>query len=215
MATPAAAIEGILAKVDADSIGIVQAADLLEQAFRDGNLLYEMVIHPRQVGFDPVNRDGEGGNAQEVLLLASDIAFVGWSWSETSHAICCEALPGDKTVEEFNKKLCADSGLAPVEEDSIRFGSLSCGHTNMALRAIAAGVPSECPLLSENKVLSLSKLEARDSQYATAVRQGLRWRVIRAEVRSRWPRALQIIQASVAHGGKGEGGAREVLRICT
>ena len=148
-----------------------------------------------QVGFDLINRSGVGGNAQEVLLLASDIAFIGWSTAATAHAICIEVPPGDKSVENFNRKLCQDVGLADVEEDTIRFGSLSCGHTNMGLRAIAAGVSSECPLLSEGGKLSLTKLQNRDPAYAEAVQRGLRWKVIRHEVRSRFPKALDVIQA--------------------
>ena len=73
--------------------------------------------------------------------MARDIAFVGWSWAEVSHALCVEVLPGDASVEEFNRTLCDGCGLAPVGQHSIRFGSLSCGHTNMGLRAIAAAVP--------------------------------------------------------------------------
>ena len=38
------------------------------------DLSYSMKIHCRQVGFDPSNRDESGGNAQEVHLLADDIA---------------------------------------------------------------------------------------------------------------------------------------------
>ena len=197
MASPAIAascpIVALVAQVEAETIGIVIAADKLEAEFREAGLMYDMDINPRQCGFDPENRGGEGGNPQEVLLLASDIAFVGWSWLETRHAICCEVKPGDKTVEHFNRDLCEGSGLAPVEEDSIRFGSLSCGHTNMGLRAIAASVPSDCPLLGEGGALSLGKLRVRDPEYAKAVVQGLHWKVLRWEVRERFPEAMRIV----------------------
>ena len=190
-----AAVAEILRKVDSNVMGIVQAGDAIEKALRAGGLLYEMDINPRQVGWDPINRDGEGGNSQEVMLLASDIAFIGWSWAETSHAICCEEEPHKHEVEAFNKRLCLESGLAPVEPYSIRFGSLSCGHTNMALRAIAASMPSSCPLLSEGGCLSLAKLQTRDAEYAHAVTQGLHWKVIRWQVRQGFPEALRILQA--------------------
>ena len=183
-------------RVQADELGIVQAACLLEAELRKLDLVYEQTIAPRQVGFDPVNRDGEGGNAQEVFLLASDIAFVGWSWQETRHAMCAEILPNDPTVEEFNRQLCDGVGLAPVEPHSIQFGSLSCGHTNMALRAIGAAMPSDCSFLSEGGRFSVRKLEMRDKEYAIAVRQGLRWTVLRAAVRARFPEVLRILQAA-------------------
>lgn len=148
-----------------------------------------------QVGFDPCNRSGVGGNAAEVLLLASDIALVGWSWPATSHAVCVEVPPGDLTVETFNAKLCHDVGLPEVEPHTIIFGSLSCGHTNMGLRALAAQVSSDCPLLSEGGRLSLDKLRKRDPAYAEAVARGLHWKVLKWQVRSRYAKALDIIQA--------------------
>ena len=186
----------IIRRVENEEMGIVQASARLEEELRKRDLVYEATISPRQVGFDPVNRDGEGGNAQEVLLLATDIACVGWSWQETRHAMCVEILPGDLAVEKFNRQLCDGVGLAPVEPHSIRFGSLSCGHTNMALRAIEASMPSECSFLSEGGRFSLRKLELRDQEFANAVRQGLRWLVLRSEVRVRFPDVLRIFQAA-------------------
>ena len=47
-------IVDILRRYEADELGIVKAADLLEQSLKKQGLLYDMVINPRQVGFDPV-----------------------------------------------------------------------------------------------------------------------------------------------------------------
>jgi hypothetical protein len=193
---PGDPVNVILARFEADELGIVQAADALEGAFRQKCLLYEMDIAPRSVGIDPTNRDGTGGNIQEVLLLATDIAFVGWSWKETVHALCIEVQPGDRSVEEFNRRLSQGVGLAPVEEGSIMFGSLSCGHTNYGLRAIAAGMPSADPILSEDGRLSVEKLGKRDAEYARAVAHGLHWKVLRASVRQHYPRSLPVLQGA-------------------
>jgi hypothetical protein len=193
---PADPVNVILARFEADELGIVQAADALEEAFRQKKLLYEMDIAPRSVGIDPTNRDGTGGNIQEVHLLATDIAFVGWSWKETTHALCIEVPPGDRSVEEFNRRLSQGVGLAPVDEGSIMFGSLSCGHTNYGLRAIAAGMPSADPLLSENGVFCVEKLSKRDAEYARAVAHGLHWKVLRSSVRQHYPRTLTVLQGA-------------------
>jgi hypothetical protein len=191
-------IESIIRQIEDDTLGIVAGGDMLEKTFRTMGLLHDMNIHPSQVGFDPVNRDGEGGNSQEVLLLASDIAFVGWSWPETKHALCVQVIPGDLKVEKFNRVLSegADVELAPVEEDSIHFGSLSCGHTNYGLRCIAAGVASVCPLLSEGGRMSVTKLAARDPEYAAAVTRGLHWKVLHYSVRTKYPKTLSILQSA-------------------
>ena len=128
--------------------------------------------------------------------LASDIAFIGWSWPATAHALCVEIQPNDLTVENFNMELVAGTDLAPVEKNSLHFGSLACGHTNCALRAIAAGGPSSCPLLSEDGRYSLEKLQRRDPAFAEAVRQGLKWKVLSWRVRVEFPRALVVMQAA-------------------
>ena len=134
-----------------------------------------MEINPRQVGFDRGNRDGVALNVGDVFDLLHDIFEVGWSWDECDHACCVEADPRD--AELFNKALTEDTGLAPIEEDSLRFTSLACGHTNAGLRAVLAAVPSDDPLLSLDGRLSLQKIEEKDSEMASAVRNGLRWRV--------------------------------------
>lgn len=154
----------------------------------------EGVSFHSEVGFDPANRHGAGGNANEVLLLASDIAAAGWSWELCRHAVCIEAEPGSDALAAFNQRFGVAAGLAPVEPDSLRFGSLACGHTNMGLRAIAAGVASDCPLLSEGGRLSIDKLQKCDKEYAKAVNQGLHWTVLKWTVRRDYPAVLDIIQ---------------------
>ena len=69
------------------------------------------------------------------------IAFLGWMDEATAHAVCIEVEPGSKVTEDFNRKLVADAeeDMAPVEPDSIKYGSLACRHTNQGLRAIGAG----------------------------------------------------------------------------
>jgi hypothetical protein len=184
-----------------DEIGIVQAASKILSALAKADLSYQMRVNPRQVGFDPVNRDALGCTVQEVHLLADDIAFVGFSWSECSHALCVEIEPGDQSVHKFNAMLCNGVDLAPVPENSLKFASLSCGHTNFGLRAIAAGVPSSTPWLSENGRMSLDKLRKRDQEYADAVDHGLHWTVLKAVVRSKYPDILPLLQAAKNVGG--------------
>ena len=93
----------LIAKLDKGEMGLVQTADCIEAALHKAGMVYTMDIAPRMVGLDPINRDGEGGNAQQVLMLAADIFDVGFSWEATRHATCVEIIPGTKTVEVFNR----------------------------------------------------------------------------------------------------------------
>jgi hypothetical protein len=136
---------------------VARASCKILDALRDKGLLYTQPINCRLVGFDPSNRDGEGGVASAIFELATAIAEVGWSWDECAHALCVETAPNDTTVEDFNRALSTDCGLPPVQGNSIKFGSLSGGHTNYVLRCIQAGVLSECPLLADNGAMSYGK----------------------------------------------------------
>ena len=180
---------------------IVQVADRLESLFFKMGLLYRMQIAPRQVGWDTLNRHGEGGSPQAVFTLMERIATTGWSWEKCLHATCIEAVPGDETLYEFNERLCRDTGLAPVEKHSLMFGSLSAGHTNMGLRALAARMPSTLPFLSDGQRFCVDTLRKHDELFAEAVEKGLRWKVLKHEVRHLYPDALTIIQALRSSAG--------------
>ena len=193
---PNDAVVQLLEKVASDAQGQVAAADRLELLLKEKGLLCEASIAPRFLGFDPCNRDGQGGNPLNVLALASEIVTVGWSSGEVTKAICAEAVPGDRTIERFNHKLSADSGMAPVGANSIGYGTLACGHTNYVLRCIAASVPSNCEYLSEGGHMSLEKVRRRDLAYAEAVSSGLKWKVVKWQVHFLYPSALHFLQAA-------------------
>jgi len=189
-------VNSLLGKLDANEIGLVQAADLIEDELVKGGYGHTMIIAPRQVGLDPANRDGEGGNAQQVLQLAGDIFDVGFSFEATRHATCVEIIPGDDAVEDFNRRFSDGNGMPDVPRNSIQFGSLSGGHTNYVLRCIAARVATSREDMADKGVFCLETIRKKDPIYAQAVEQGLRWKVLRWEVRREWPRALQVIQAA-------------------
>ena len=58
---PTDAVVQLIAKLDKGEVGLVQTADCIEAAPSKAGFVHNMDIAPRQVGLDPVNRDGEGG----------------------------------------------------------------------------------------------------------------------------------------------------------
>ena len=140
------AIVSTLADIKAGRIGLVAGADKIEEIAMASGLGTEMSLNPRMVGIDISNRGGQGVSTLEVALLANDIVEDGWSWAMVKHATCIEERPGASDIGDFNAKLVAGSDLAPVQKDEIRYGSLSCGHTNQILRAMQASMPSKIPL---------------------------------------------------------------------
>jgi hypothetical protein len=209
-------INVVLAKIADGSVGIVQASDQILVTLRQMGLAYRMKIHCRQVGFDPSNRDETGGNSAEVHLLGSDIVYVGWSWQQCAHAQAVEAIPGDNAVEIFNRKLSegAASPLSPVEADTIRFGSITCGHTNQVLRCVDASVASACPLLAESGQMSKEHIRRRDPEFAKAVDEGLMWEVFKWPVRVRYPKVLGVLQGAGNVAGHVQRKVHEVSGLC-
>ena len=190
------AVLKVLSRHESGALGVCAAADqVMEILQASGHVKDQMAINPSLVGIDPCNRAGEGVNSMEVGLLASEIAAVGWSWAETSHAICVAVKPSCTVVEQINASWVAgNDGLAPVEEGSIKFSSLSCGHTNAGLRAIAASAKSDCLLLAKDGRYNMAHIANRDPEFARAVREGLRWRVLDWKVRVLYPQVLDLIQ---------------------
>jgi hypothetical protein len=194
---PTCPVVKLLAQLDRNEIGVVAAADGIEAALGTLGHTYSSYISPNQVGFDPSNRDGEGGNAQHVFVLCGDIFDVGWSPEATSHATCVETPPNDRTVEIFNQKFSAGNGMPVVRNDSIRFGSVSGSHTNYVLRCVAGGVATTRADMCDSKgCFCLAVIGRKDPNFVKAAEQGLKWRVFRWEVRLMWPRALQVIQSA-------------------
>ena len=183
----------ILRTFHEDDAGLVLAADRVEVLLERKGLLATQKVCPRNVGFHPGNRGGEGGNPLEVLTLASAIAEVGFSWVEVRHALCVAARPGDRWIEDFNARLAENSGIAPVVKDTILYGSLSASHLNAVLRCIAASVPSDCPFLAECGHMSLEKVRRRQPLFAEVVEHGLSWKVMSWEAACMYPEALDLI----------------------
>jgi hypothetical protein len=184
----------LLQTAERDTEGLIGIADRLEDLLKERKLLYTMTIAPRSVGVHPCNRDGEGINPLNVLALAAEIADVGFSLTEVgTRPVCIEAPPDDRTIEEFNVKVSADSGMAAVPTGSIHYGSLSCSHTNYVLRCVADGVPSEDELLAEGGRMSATKISRRDRVFGHVVATGLSWKVIKWEVAYLYPTAIHVI----------------------
>ena len=50
--------------------------------------------------------------------------------------MCLEVGDASGAVEKFNKLLTDNVPLMPVDDNSLRYSSISCGHTNCGLRAV-------------------------------------------------------------------------------
>ena len=190
------AIVSTLADIKAGRIGLVAGADKIEEIAMASGFGTEMSLNPRMVGIDISNRGGQGVSTLEVALLANGIVEDGWSWAMVKHTTCIEERPGASDIGDFNAKLVAGSDLAPVQKDEIRYGSLSCGHTNQILRAMQASMPSKIAHVSEDGKYNMARIRSRDAELYKAVTQGLTWKVMSWRMRVWYPTVTDILQSA-------------------
>jgi len=111
-----------------------------------------------------------------------------WAWKQVAHACCAEDLPSEWGVEAHNKQIVDGSNvLAPVEEHTVKYGSLSCPHNNQSMRAIHAGMPCGDEKLSVGGRHSLERMKVTCPLHHDAVTKGMEWRVIKWPVRKHRP----------------------------
>ena len=186
---------------------LVQASSRLMETLAKNGLSRVVRLKPDEIGVHSQNRDGFGLCPKDAHTLLSMIASVGFDGSQT-HPVCTELQPGD-TMVDFNRKLVESSGglLPAINETMMRYASLSCSHTNAALRCALHEVASEEELVSLNGRISMSKIQSVDKALFDACHAGLEWTVIHRDVMSFSPQIAQLVQGACnvsSHIAKGE-----------
>ena len=180
---------------EADQTKLVKTVDDVMKHLVEDDLVYKCRIPSDLVGVHPSNRDGYGVSEEAVHSLGGDIVLLGFSMSATASAVCIE--DGDGKVAEFTKKICNGSEkLASVQPSEIKYGSLSCSHTNQFLRAANAEVPSTNEVLQVGSRINVAKITQNDSELKCALKEGLVWTVLKASVATLYPAFPTMLQAA-------------------
>ena len=183
-------VDAITAKLDSGEIGVVQAEGEIDMVLQDSRLLVKQFLNCQSIGKDPANRDIV---EEEVAALPSDIAGVGFHAKHAEHAICAEDLPGQWAVEKHNEEMVKGSKvLAPVEKNTIKYGSLACSHNNQSMRSIVAGMPCADEKLSVDGVYSLERMKVTCPAHHEAIVKGMLWRVLKWPIRKHRPNLFAI-----------------------
>ena len=184
----------LLAETDSGSRGtVVATVDKILGKLEKAGLAYRMRIPPSLVGVHPINRNGYGLSPVEVHALGSDIVKLGWSWQACAHAVCVE--DEKSVIGRFTEKLTSQPGLAQQKASIVKFGSLSCSHTNAFLNACNEGVPTDVTSLQHiDGRISPSTIGERDPLMKEAFEKGLDWLVIRSSVVDAYPSLPELVQ---------------------
>ena len=188
-------VETLITAAAADKGKLCSAVRRILTHLLQHNQAYRARLKPDEVGIHPSNRAGGGVEDSHVHALAARIATLGFVWEQCSGAVCVEDNT-QMTIADFTvATLSACPRLAPAQKNMIRYGALSCSHTNQFLRSAVAGVACDIPEISQNQRMSASKMCARDTALAEAFEKGLHWLVIKANIIATFPELPALIRS--------------------
>ena len=205
-------IKAVEVLCDEGATGIRQGADQLEVELLAMCLMQtDVIVNPQDVGFSDLNRDGIVGSGVDAMDLITCITDAGCSLEEMKNTTMEEEEPGCTKFQDLNAEMALNNPhMAPVTPGSIRFGSLAGGHTYQGFRAFHAGLEHPDERVTNGGCLSLQAVEAKDSVYASAIRFGIKCKVIKWQARKWFPRALQIISMARNMGKKAQAGEPDI-----
>ena len=199
---------------------LVQGATRLLNILQKHGLVVKQQLVPDQVGTHPANRDGLGLNSQDIMELIAAICEVGFDDS-VPNPLCIEIPSTDRQIHGFNKVLVEQSnGVLPeLNANVMKYASISCSHTNAALRCLSHG-SAGCPGMHDDLMVlgrfSLELLGRKDLTFLAACQHGLTWRVISHQVVTEFPDAPSLLQSALnasGHLGKPEHEVQVLRRI--
>ena len=157
---------------------------------------------PHLVGCHPSNRDGLGLSAPDVADLLQSILQVGYV---ASRVFAVAAEVDSDYVRTWNEQLVqsAQGQLGIMDGSMLKIVSLCGSHTSFSLRILLDGVPHSYEPATVDGKLNLARVQELDPGLAQAAREGLPCQIISAEVATRWPEFLHMVQSAgcLAHEG--------------
>ena len=170
---------------------VQQVMSLLEK----NKHVHKLRAPPHLVGCHPSNRDGLGLSAPDVADLLQSILQVGYV---ASRVFAVAAEVDSDYVRTWNEQLVqsAQGQLGIMDGSMLKIVSLCGSHTNFSLRILLDGVPHSYEPATVDGKLNLARVQELDPGLAQAAREGLPWQIILAEVATRWPEFLHMVQSA-------------------
>ena len=166
---------------------VQQVMSLLEK----NKHVHKLRVPPHLVGCHPSNPDGLGLSAPDVADLLQSILQVGYV---ASRVLAVAAVVDSDHVRTWNEQLVqsAQGQLGVMDGSMLKIVSLCGSHTNFSLRILLDGVPHSYEPATVKRKLNLARVQELDPGLAQAAREGLP----SAEVATRWPEFLHMVQSA-------------------
>ena len=185
-------------KYDAATAQLVYLRDMIFEVLLFWKLMHVATINCMQIGTHPKNRGDNMIEPQDIPDKLEKFVKFGVSADEMKRA-CCLARPEGAKGEEYESKniACvkkASGQLAPVAIGSLRFFTITCGHTNQSMRAsVCCCIKCDVAAISQNGVISKAVISEKCPNFGQMCDQGIPWKVILPEVEEEWEWAIDII----------------------
>jgi hypothetical protein len=136
-------VKQLLQSLDENDSKLASSIEWVLTVLEREGLAYRVRLSPKVVGVHPKNRGGWGVSPSGSQALGDKITAMGFVVKETWHAVCIED-DTNGTIMYFTQSMfsLADGLLGQTAVD-VKYGSVSCSHTNQWLNAVLAGARSE------------------------------------------------------------------------
>jgi hypothetical protein len=184
------AMDSIIEKAKSDDAMMVSLRDDIRSLCLENGLGFEGRFHCDSVVPHYKNRGGTVLETAEVPRKLSAFYSKGFSLLECKRAAGVERTPGVQGDIDEEKAIrvasMSNEQVAPIAKGSARVFSMTCSHTNQAIRLGFHGMPHADARFTMDGKISRATLAEKLPHLKTAMDSGIDWFVIRWEVAQRW-----------------------------
>ena len=159
---------------------------------------YKQVLHCKQVGVGPWNRDGEGLVLSRAVSRGRAIRMCGFSFTTMqADAVAFEDDPIHTPIAKATIDFTSvDPGCAKYKAHEVKVGPAGATHANHFLAMVHDEVPCDEPSISEHGKVSREKC-FKDQNIKKAVLTGVEWYIFRSRLVKLFPDIPKIVQAAL------------------
>ena len=136
---------------------------------------------------DSENRSGTGVSPHDSHALGLKFIKNGFSFKKQNQAVCVEmsaGAGGQEALRRATQMSRLSRGKVPEPSTSVRYCTLSSGHSNMFLNSVAQRCPTAIVELQApgSQNIDADRILGDDPQLRAAVEKGLHWIVVSREI---------------------------------
>ena len=176
------------AKNDDNFIAMALEIEEVLESIKSLGLATYKHIDPMAVGVYWANRYGNQIDADSCHALGAKIVRTGWSNMHCQSAICIEDTDTYKSAQFTWRMQKSSPRFGESPPGKMKYGSLTCSHTNQFLVAALSGAQSrDHEDLCTNGHMDKARIIIKAPSMAEPLYKGMKWLVLKAQVADLFP----------------------------